>query len=588
MNISITHLIESTQRQIDRVAKIVPAFKYIPVIFTLILISAVSTALFGNLVVPFIAVFVSFLLVVIAAIAARSVLIIEVGEADRAASHMVRIAIWAVILGTVLILVWSTLYTSSYFFRWPLNMNEAANPAIGSIVQEGDSEHLDELMAIGYERMAEGNYYGALANFNAVNLRRTNDVRILLGLAQANDLLGKNNVAIEWYQRTRNALNVNPTDIVVGDFSGIIDQAYSVGLIRNGVYDIPERICLSHLSPTNETTSLASTPLLRSEWAAIYATLLLSRDERDDRQKAQSYITDELNRLKKIGISGIGNSMIPVLHNQLGLIEYLLGNVSTAMVQLKQARRLMEGRLHQRYELGTCYANMALVEAHHGNWAEAQEDLEEAASLDTEALHENHPVVAATNRNLVALLISRGTELERAENIIRKCLLVNQQSFPGGHFAIADNRYLLGVVMIEKEESRRAVDELQRAMELFEDLQYESSLLFPVTKNGLGVALMKLNRFSEALSCFESSLDLLKQHHGNETADIATVKRNIKRAQRARNAVESQGNVDHRELDRQDNETVPYNNPYQNSLARKGLLLPSKDVFRFLHPKNVI
>jgi tetratricopeptide (TPR) repeat protein/CHAT domain-containing protein len=190
-----------------------------------------------------------------------------------------------------------------------------------------------------------------------------------------------------------------------------------------------------------------------------------------------------------------------------GLAAQYLASADYARAQdaLEKAKAIYEvttGRSHTSYF--SCINNLAVVRALQGDTDVATELLESVASLQAAALGSSHPKLLATRGNAAGVLLKSG-EYQRAEMIYRDILAQSRGVGNGvvdlgittlnnlGYALLVQNRPVDALTFLEQARRERATT--GRAAHPDDILLIQN----------LAVAYTLLERFDEAIACFEES-----------------------------------------------------------------------------------
>ena len=117
--------------------------------------------------------------------------------------------------------------------------------------------------------------------------------------------------------------------------------------------------------------------------------------------------------------------------------------------------------------------------------------------------------------------------MDTAAKYLEASLALFEQVHEAPHEHIAVGLQTMGVMYISSFESEKAVDYLQRAVRMFEQLEAEKGIAFrkPRVYQALGQALLGAGRTTEADSLFNIALPLFRKMYGNRHPVLGNILR---------------------------------------------------------------
>jgi eukaryotic-like serine/threonine-protein kinase len=234
-----------------------------------------------------------------------------------------------------------------------------------------------------------------------------------------------------------------------------------------------------------------------------------------DWKKAEEGLRESLAIYRKaLGNKSSESEDVALVLNNLAMLLKFQNRISEALplyLESTSMTRKIFGPNHP--ELASNLNNMGMLYIKVKNYPEAEKLLQEALSIDREALGESKSV-AITLSNLGSLNFERG-QLSLSEDYHRQALAVAEKRYGANNPGLADYFERLGVVLTKEKQFAEAEANLRKALSL-RLLQFAPNHFRVATTNSfLGACLADQKKFKEAEPLLVESYPIIKKHFGN-------------------------------------------------------------------------
>lgn len=162
-----------------------------------------------------------------------------------------------------------------------------------------------------------------------------------------------------------------------------------------------------------------------------------------------------------------------------------------------------------------------------GNFDEAETLLRESLELEQQLREPNHERVATSMGNLATLLSSQG-ELSEALDLYRNELEIYRSNYENDqHPSIPQVLSHIGIVLDDLEQYDEALENHQRALELFRELKGEDHPDVVYAMNNLASVMTKMGDMEEALTMQENAASLYRDIFGPDHPNLGIQYNNI-------------------------------------------------------------
>lgn len=305
-----------------------------------------------------------------------------------------------------------------------------------------------------------------------------------------------------------------------GDLSVIDDVYGSIGNLyqRLGEYDraldayrTSMQIRTNNDLPRKEIAkscyNIAGIHLLKDEYDSALEYLEKSR-----------IIYDEL--ADSLGMSGVYVSMADN--------EVSKGNLKQAVNYLKKALEIRTGEYGQtNQKVALVYRSLSEVSRAGGNYEEAAEYIDKAFEIFVKIFGDRHPNVASAYLTKGALAMETD-EFDKALMYYQNAVSIFEEFYKGVHPDIAASYNKLANYYAEAESDfEKAVFYCQKSKELGEKIYGINHSYVAVALNNLAVYYSTLNKYEDALTCYEQAMNIRMQLFGETHYSIGEIYHNM-------------------------------------------------------------
>jgi tetratricopeptide (TPR) repeat protein len=213
--------------------------------------------------------------------------------------------------------------------------------------------------------------------------------------------------------------------------------------------------------------------------------------------------------------------------DQSGKINYLKGDINTALNYFKQALKIDEkvfGKDHPN--VATDVNNIAVVLQDKGELEAALQYLQKALEIDEKVLGKNHPKVASDVNNIAMVLKDKG-DTEAALQYLHQALEIDEKALGKDHPNVATDVNHIALVLKDKGDTEAALQYLHRALEIDEKVFGKDHPKVAIRVNNIAMILQDKGDIKASLQYLQRALEIDEKVLGRDHPNVAIHVNNI-------------------------------------------------------------